>query len=48
MHIWETISLENVNYILKSPEFASMQPLKFLILRNEATYYGHLSVAVRR
>jgi serine protease Do len=48
MHIWETISLENVNYILKNPDFATIQPLKFLILRNEATYYGNLSVPVRR
>jgi serine protease Do len=44
VHIWETISLENVSYILKTEDFASLQPVKFLILRNEATYYGHLSV----
>jgi serine protease Do len=43
VHIWETISLENVIYILKTDEFATVQPVKFLILRNEATYYGHLS-----
>jgi serine protease Do len=44
MHIFETISLENVNYVLKKPEFASTQGVKFLILRNDATYYGNLSV----
>jgi len=48
VHIWETISLENVIYILKSDEFSSLQPVKFLILRNDATYYGHLSTTVRR
>ncbi len=48
IHIWETISLENVIYILKSDEFVSLQPVKFLILRNEATYYGHLSTTTRR
>lgn len=48
IHIWETISLENVIYILKSSEFSSLQPVKFLILRNEATYYGHLSTTTRR
>ncbi len=48
IHIWETISLENVIYILKSDEFATLQPVKFLILRNEATYYGHLSTTTRR
>jgi serine protease Do len=48
IHIWETISLENVTYILKSDDFAKLQPIKFLILRNEATYYGHLSAPTRR
>ena len=51
MHVWETVSLENVAYIVKSPEFGSLQPLKFLILRNEAPsvtlYYGYLSVGLR-
>jgi len=47
LHIYETISLENVGYILKTPELASQQPLKFLILRDEATYYGDLSVSLR-
>ncbi len=48
MHIWETISMENVIYILNADEFDSVQPVKFLILRNEATYYGHLSTTKRR
>ncbi len=33
IHIWETISLENVLYILKSDEFATLHPVKFHILR---------------
>jgi serine protease Do len=48
IHIWETISLDNVVYILNTDEFSSLQPVKFLILRNEATYYGHLSTTTRR
>ncbi len=48
IHIWETVSLENVIYILNTDEFSSLQPVKFLILRNEATYYGHLSTTKRR
>jgi serine protease Do len=48
MHIWETISLENVTYILKTEAFTTLQPVKFLILRNEATYYGHLTTTARR
>lgn len=50
MHIWETISLENVNYVLNRPDFASLAPLKFYILRqNEPrTLYGYLNVSVSR
>jgi serine protease Do len=48
MHIWETISLENINYILKNSELASLQPLKFLILRNDVRYEGELTVSMRK
>jgi serine protease Do len=44
MHVWETISLENVAYILSRPEFSST-PLKFFILRGSETLYGFLAVA---
>jgi hypothetical protein len=40
--------MENVGYILRRPDFASMQPLKFVVLRADGTYYGHLSVTLRR
>jgi serine protease Do len=42
MHHWETISLDNVDYILRHAEFASFQPLKFYILRGNETLYGHM------
>ena len=41
VHIWETVSLENVAYILKRPEFASLSSVKFFILRGDETLYGH-------
>jgi serine protease Do len=47
IHIWETVSLENVVYILNLEEF-SWDNVKFLILRDEATYYGYLSTKIRR
>lgn len=47
MHIWETVSLENVRYILRRPDFASLLPLKFFILRGADTYYGYFPVAMR-
>lgn len=45
MHVWETISYENVAYILNRPDFTSFNPLKFYILRGSETLYGHLPVA---
>jgi serine protease Do len=44
MHIWETVSLDNVAYILKRPDFTSLSPVKFFILRGDETLYGFLSV----
>ena len=41
MHIWETVTLENVSYILKRPDFASLNSVKFFILRGDETLYGH-------
>jgi serine protease Do len=44
MHIWETISMENVAYILRH---ASSGQIKFYILRGDETLYGHLTIAMR-
>ena len=46
MHKWETVSLENVAFILNNDEFAQAQPAKFYILRGSETLYGHLRVSV--
>ncbi len=48
MHIWETSSLENVGYILKRPDFAELNPVKFFILRNGETLYGFLPVTATK
>jgi serine protease Do len=47
MHIWETVSLDNLTYVLNRSDFASLDPLKFYILReNEPqTLYGFLQVS---
>jgi serine protease Do len=45
MHIWETVSLENVQYIMNRPDFANLSPLKFYILRGAETLYGFLPVS---
>ena len=44
MHVWETVSMENVAYILKRPEFAGIGPVKFFILRDNETLYGYLQL----
>ena len=47
LHVWETVTQENVDYVLKHPQFRSFSPLKFYILREKETLYGHFSVASR-
>ena len=44
VHIWETVSLENVTYILNRPDFASLNPVMFYILRGDKTWYGYLPI----
>jgi serine protease Do len=48
MHVWETVSLDNVAYILNRPDFAKIEPLKFYIVRGDETLYGHLTVSARQ
>jgi len=45
MHIWETVSMENVQYILSRIDAEHLQPLKFYILRGNQPYFGYLSLA---
>ncbi|MHB0960461.1 MAG: trypsin-like peptidase domain-containing protein [Pirellulaceae bacterium] len=44
VHKWETISEDNVSYILNSAEFKATQPFKFYILRNGETLYGSMQL----
>lgn len=47
MHIWETVSMDNVSFILKRPDLNKKAPLKFFILRDGETLYGYMSLAMR-
>ncbi len=47
MHIWETVSLDNVAYILRRPDFSSINPVKFFILRGSETLYGFLPINLK-
>lgn len=42
LHIWETISLDNVAHILSRPELDQLTPLKFYVVRDGKTLYGYL------
>ena len=41
---WETISHENVAYVLKSDEFSNEKSAKFYIVRGKETLFGHIDV----
>jgi serine protease Do len=47
MHVWETVSLENMSYILDREDLAKFDPMIFYIVRGSDTLYGHLRVAGR-
>jgi serine protease Do len=47
MHKWETVSVQNVQYVLGQFEADPDQPIKFFILRGSETLFGHLSIASR-
>jgi serine protease Do len=44
MHEWETVSMENVSYVLKRREVANLSPMKFFILRDNETLYGYFQL----
>ena len=47
LHVWETISPENIRYVLSHPQLGTFNPLKFYIIRGQETLYGHLQMAAR-
>jgi serine protease Do len=48
MHVWQTVSLENINYILDREDLDNINPLVFYILRDGDTFFGHLRIASRK
>ncbi|MEO8498972.1 MAG: trypsin-like peptidase domain-containing protein [Planctomycetota bacterium] len=47
MHKWETVSMDNVAFILESEAIRSSEPVKFFVLRDGETLFGHLQVSMR-
>ena len=44
LHKWETLSMENVMYVLTRDDLASFSPLKFLVIRNRNVLYGSMTL----
>jgi serine protease Do len=47
MHIWETISQDNISYILHRPDFNTINPVKFFILRGNETLFGYMPISLK-
>ncbi|MGC4006920.1 MAG: trypsin-like peptidase domain-containing protein [Pirellulales bacterium] len=48
LHVWETISNENIDYVLSRGDLQEYSPLKFLVLRNGESLFGYLPVTIKR
>lgn len=44
LHNWETLSVENVNFVLNHPDLATFHPVTFFILRSGQIRRGQLSI----
>jgi serine protease Do len=45
LHTWETISHENVSYVLSHPQLTTFNPLQFYVLRGKEELVGRLQLA---
>ncbi|MGC1275201.1 MAG: trypsin-like peptidase domain-containing protein [Planctomycetaceae bacterium] len=45
LHQWETVSIDNVDWVLKNDDVKKMGPIRFYIVRGRETLYGHLKTA---
>ncbi len=48
LHIWQTENLDNVMYVLNHTELSTFGPLKFFVIRDAKTLYGHLTVSTKQ
>lgn len=49
LHVWETVSSENVTFVLDKAREDNLGPIKFYVLRGRETLFGHLtSDTIRR
>lgn len=48
LHVWETIDRDNIDFVLNHPDFRSINPLKFYIVRGGETLFGHFNLTAAR
>jgi serine protease Do len=48
LHDWETLSVENVTWIVNKSNEIKLNPIKFYIVRGQETLFGHLQTASRQ
>lgn len=46
MHIWETLTIKNVAYVMNRPDLEEFSPIKIYLLRDNDVLYGHLPVSM--
>ncbi|MDA0254062.1 MAG: trypsin-like peptidase domain-containing protein [Planctomycetota bacterium] len=42
LHVWETIAMDNLSYILQKADEEHLNPIKFYVLRGRETLFGHI------
>ena len=45
LHVWETITHDNVEYVVTHQNLTAFNPLKFYVLRGTETLYGYLQLS---
>ena len=48
LHVWETISVENIGFVLDKAHEENLGPIKFYVLRGRETLFGHLTSDIIR
>jgi len=48
MHTWSTVSLSDIDYILRQRELREASPVKFYVIRGRETFFGYLPIAMNQ
>jgi hypothetical protein len=48
LHVWETTTLEQLNFVLNRPDLADAETWKFFILRDKESKFGYMTDSLRK